>query len=88
MILIHLWTFVLLFFHAHSFDTIPHGDYGAGIGAPHGPHVMMQQQNIKKNIAAALPNSAEKEKLRNISASNLGKSPEAPNNDPAANDGT
>ena len=69
-----MWTFVLLFFHAHSFDTIPHGDFGAGVGHSHGPHAMMQQQQIAKIIdptnadaSAALPNSAEK---RQTSADN------------------
>lgn len=47
LILIHLWTFVLLFFHAHSFDTIPKSV--AGVGYPHGPHSIMQHQQITEN---------------------------------------
>ena len=81
-----MWTFVLLFFHAHSFDTIPGGNYGAGIGAPHSPHAMMQQQIIEKNIAGALPNNLEKEKL-NMIENDVEKSPEGPKND-VPNDGT
>lgn len=52
LILIHLWTFVLLFFHAHSFDTYPERDPIAGNAYPHGPHAIMQQQQhqFKKNI--------------------------------------
>mmetsp|Transcript_6587 Transcript_6587/g.16227 ORF Transcript_6587/g.16227 Transcript_6587/m.16227 type:complete len:779 (-) Transcript_6587:239-2575(-) len=51
LILIHLWTFVLLFFHAHSFDTYPERDPIAGNAYPHGPHAIMQQQHqFKKNI--------------------------------------
>jgi len=41
LFLIHLWTFVLLFFHAHGFETV-HGDFGAGHEVPHGPHALMQ----------------------------------------------
>jgi hypothetical protein len=57
--LIHLWSFVILFFHAHSFDE--HGDFGAGVGLPHGPHAMMQQKlvnqvtSINGNAAEAVP---------------------------------
>lgn len=59
LILIHLWSFVILFFHAHSFDE--HGDFGAGVGVPHGPHAMMMQQKLVKpvtvngNAAEAIP---------------------------------
>jgi hypothetical protein len=44
LILIHLWSFVILFFHAHSFEE--HGDFGAGVGVPHGPHAMMTQKRV------------------------------------------
>jgi len=50
LILMHLWTFVLLFFHVHSFDTALEGDFNAGVGYSHGPHAMMQQQKIIKNL--------------------------------------
>jgi hypothetical protein len=50
LLLIHIWTFVLLFFHAHGFET-EHGDFGAGIGIPHGPHALMQQQQQLINAA-------------------------------------
>eukprot|EP00536_Pseudo-nitzschia_multiseries_P011206 jgi/Psemu1/307996/fgenesh1_kg.370_\ len=47
LMLIHLWTFVLLFFHAHSFDTLP---TGSSIGYnSHGPHALIQQQEVLKN---------------------------------------
>ena len=36
LIMIHLWTFVLLFFHAHSFDTNTGRDFG------HGPHALLR----------------------------------------------
>lgn len=50
LVLIHLWTFVLLFFHAHSFDTIAERDFGTGGGgSPHGPQAIMQQQQILKS---------------------------------------
>jgi hypothetical protein len=39
LLLIHLWTFVLLFVHAHNFEE--HSDFGAA--TPHGPHALMQQ---------------------------------------------
>lgn len=35
---------MLLFLHAHSFETI-HGDFGAGISVPHSPHALMQQKS-------------------------------------------
>jgi hypothetical protein len=48
LILIHLWTFVLLFFHAHSFETtIPNNNFGT---VPHSPHAMLQQQQIVRSI--------------------------------------
>jgi hypothetical protein len=41
-----LWTFVLLFFHAHSFESV-HADFGA---VAHGPHALMQQSSdLSKN---------------------------------------
>ena len=49
LILIHLWTFVLLFFHAHSFDANLERDSGTGNAHPHGPHAIMQQ-HLKKNV--------------------------------------
>lgn len=54
LILIHLWTFALLFFHAHSFDT-ERGDLRSAIGASHGPHVLMMKQNqaqVVKSVGA------------------------------------
>jgi hypothetical protein len=44
LIMIHLWSFVILFFHAHSFQE--HGDFGAGVGVPHGPHAMMMEHKL------------------------------------------
>jgi hypothetical protein len=49
LVLIHLWTFVLLFFHAHSFDTIAERDFGVGGGSSHGPQAILQQQQILKS---------------------------------------
>ena len=63
----HLWTFVLLFFHAHSFDTIPNS---SDIGhLSHGPQAVMQQHELNKNIdliinsdaSAAVQISADKQ---------------------------
>ena len=59
LILIHLWTFVLLFFHAHSFETtIPNSNFGT---VPHSPHAMLQQQQIVRSIdsAAAVRSNVE-----------------------------
>ena len=42
LILIHLWTFVLLFFHAHSFDVSRGSEFGH---VPPGPHSIFQQQH-------------------------------------------
>uniref|UniRef100_A0A448Z5I5 Golgin-84 n=1 Tax=Pseudo-nitzschia multistriata TaxID=183589 RepID=A0A448Z5I5_9STRA len=67
LILMHLWTFVLLFFHAHSFDTIPNS---SDIGhLSHGPQAVMQQHELNKNIdliinsdaSAAVQISADKQ---------------------------
>mmetsp|Transcript_31917 Transcript_31917/g.47108 ORF Transcript_31917/g.47108 Transcript_31917/m.47108 type:complete len:756 (+) Transcript_31917:214-2481(+) len=44
LIMLHAWTFVVLFFHAHKFETI-HGDFGAGHQLSPGPHALMQQSN-------------------------------------------
>lgn len=42
LMLIHLWTIILLIFHAHGFERI-HGDFGSGGSLPHGPGDMMPQ---------------------------------------------
>eukprot|EP00980_Cylindrotheca_fusiformis_P017617 scaffold5517_cov135-Cylindrotheca_fusiformis.AAC.47 len=39
LVLMHLWTFVLLFLHAHSFET-DHADFAA---LAHGPHAVLQK---------------------------------------------
>jgi hypothetical protein len=44
LILIHLWTFTLLFFHAHSFG-VERCDFQAGVRVSHGPHAMMMEQS-------------------------------------------
>lgn len=63
--LIHAWTFVLLFFHAHNFE-VEHGDFGAGIGMPHGPHALMQQRQpvilpagVNADASVAKPDSVD-----------------------------
>mmetsp|Transcript_6492 Transcript_6492/g.13791 ORF Transcript_6492/g.13791 Transcript_6492/m.13791 type:complete len:814 (+) Transcript_6492:83-2524(+) len=69
LMLIHLWTFVLLFFHAHSFDIIPNGSSAGHYS--HGPHAMMQQHEMNKNIDimmnadanAAVPSSVGKKQI-------------------------
>mmetsp|Transcript_19145 Transcript_19145/g.53313 ORF Transcript_19145/g.53313 Transcript_19145/m.53313 type:complete len:785 (+) Transcript_19145:143-2497(+) len=52
LILIHLWTFVLLSFHAHSFDTITN-DISAGHFS-HGPHALIQQHERMKNTELSI----------------------------------
>jgi hypothetical protein len=54
-LLIHFWTFVVLFLHAHSFDPGRASEWGT---VPHGPHAMVQQhqdqiQGMDPAIAAA-----------------------------------
>ena len=53
LLLIHIWTFILIFFHAHNFESV-HGDFGAGVSVSHGPHALMQQHPLSdpKLIAA------------------------------------
>ena len=41
LVVLHLWTFVVLFFHTHRFETV-HGDFGAGRQFAHGPHALLQ----------------------------------------------
>ena len=67
LLLIHTWTFVLLFFHAHNFE-VEHGDFGAGVGLPHGPHALMQQKqpvilsnSINGDASAAKPKKVNAE---------------------------
>jgi len=52
LIMLHTWTFVVLFLHTHKFETI-HGDFGAGHHLAHGPHALMQQTRpeISKIVA-------------------------------------
>lgn len=57
LLLMHLWTFVLLFFHAHGFE-VEHADFGAGGGLSHGPHALMQSSiAIQQQPDAAVANS-------------------------------
>lgn len=53
LIVLHIWTFLVLFFHAHSYEPV-HGDFGSQ--QFHGPNTLMQQhvllpQQLEKNIA-------------------------------------
>ncbi|CAJ1951498.1 unnamed protein product [Cylindrotheca closterium] len=43
LVLIHLWTFVLLFVHAHSFDTVGDNTQGTSLRVVHGPGALMQK---------------------------------------------
>ena len=43
LLLIHLWTFVLLFFHAHSFDTMGDDTGGTATRVVHGPGALLQK---------------------------------------------
>ena len=53
LLLVHLWSFVLLFFHAHNFD-IRRDDLGAtGPGVSVGPQALIQQHNQIANREAA-----------------------------------
>lgn len=45
LLMLHLWTFLLLFVHAHTFEDV-HGDFGAGGTQAHGPHALMQQSPL------------------------------------------
>jgi hypothetical protein len=52
LLLVHLWTFVLLFFHAHNFETVH--DYDS---VSVGPHALLQQQIMDKAAAEIKPGS-------------------------------
>jgi hypothetical protein len=45
LLMLHLWTFLLLFVHAHTFENV-HGDFGAGGMQAHGPHALMQEHPV------------------------------------------
>jgi hypothetical protein len=53
ILVLHLWTFVVLFLHTHKFETV-HGDFGAANNLAHGPHALMQQHDpeIFKQVVA------------------------------------
>ena len=46
LILLHLWTFALLVFHAHNIEPV-HGDFGP----LHGPGSLMHQQLVMQPIS-------------------------------------
>lgn len=48
LLMLHLWTFVVIFFHAHNFEDIHRGDSGI----PHGPDAIAQQQLGQAAVAA------------------------------------
>jgi hypothetical protein len=50
LLLLHLWSFAVLFFHANAFETV-HGDFGAGGGVPHGLNALMQQPQATLPVA-------------------------------------
>jgi chromosome segregation ATPase len=41
LLILHLWTFAVLFLHAHRFEDV-HGDFGAGRNLAHSPYALMQ----------------------------------------------
>lgn len=43
LLMVHVWAFVILFYHAHYLDSVPRGQ-------SHGPHTMMLQQAIIKPL--------------------------------------
>ena len=57
LVLLHLWTFVVIFFHAHNFEDI-HRDAG---DLPHGPDALAQNQLGAGGQALAAALSAAKE---------------------------
>ena len=58
LLLLHIWTFVLIFIHTNGYETI-HGDFGAGIGIANGPHALMQEGMVTlPQQQAAVPAAA------------------------------
>ena len=45
LIILHFWTFLVLFFHAHNYEPV-HGDFGAGQQLAHGPNALIQQHAL------------------------------------------
>jgi len=58
LIVLHCWTFVILFFHAHGFDSMHRDDFGT---LPHGPQALVE--NAAPNVLGLTEENA------NISAS-------------------
>lgn len=50
LLLIHLWTFLVLFMHAHRFEPSNIADYDNKMNIPHGPHAIVQQGNVKMTL--------------------------------------
>eukprot|EP00934_Nitzschia_sp_Nitz4_P001069 Nitzschia sp. Nitz4//scaffold22_size323478//119997//122571//NITZ4_000523-RA/size323478-augustus-gene-0.196-mRNA-1//1//CDS//3329542983//1069//frame0 len=58
LVMVHLWTFVVLFFHAHNFED-HHLVPGAELGV--GPHALVAQQHLDAQAALAPPVMAAKD---------------------------
>jgi hypothetical protein len=55
LLLLHLWTFTLVFLHAHTLEAV-HGDFGAGGTLANGPHALMQQPVNSETYEAEIDN--------------------------------
>lgn len=55
LLLLHLWTFTLVFLHAHTLEAV-HGDFGAGGTLANGPHALMQQPVNPETYEAEIDN--------------------------------
>ena len=75
LLLLHMWTFVVLFLHTHRFETV-HGDFGAGQQFAHGPHALMQYHDpdIFKPIVAEKVQAAPVVKQEVVAVAAAGKS--------------
>ena len=45
LIILHIWTFLVLFLHAHNYEPL-HGNFGAGQQLAHGPNALIQQHAL------------------------------------------
>jgi hypothetical protein len=69
--MLHLWTFGLLFFHAHVFEPI-HADFGAGTSLARGPHALMSQHHLNlRNFPASVEKSSTLPLLQELNETQL-----------------
>ncbi len=70
LLVLHLWTFAVLFLHTHRFETV-HGDFGAGRQFAHGPHALMQHHDPEALSKIVIEKGQEGQRVQQAVASPL-----------------